>query len=327
MQISPEAPVAQSLRAEVGAGWRTALPACVAVLPLGLALGVLVVRSGLDWWWAPILAAVVFAGSLEFLLVGMLAAAAPLGQIAATALVVNFRHSFYALSFPLHRVNGLGLKAYSTFARTDEAYALTSTPDATQWSRTRIVCLRDGRLPGVVLHDARWYQGVASRFGQEVANEINAEALQYVAENVGRKVAKRTRDASPGMRERYEACAEAMFPSELRDGDVTVSGDDLPTLTMRRNFAVTMVRMAGSLPGHECPCTAIHAGWSAGLRGDLTQNHAVGCLRHGDPACRGLTGGRAPRSGAGGQHPTRRAQHPPADRTNPARPATPTPTA
>ena len=28
------------------------------------------------------------------------------------------------------------------------------------------------------LHDAHWYQGVAERFGQEVANEINAEALR-----------------------------------------------------------------------------------------------------------------------------------------------------
>ncbi|MEV7094997.1 hypothetical protein AB0M80_19380 [Amycolatopsis sp. NPDC051045] len=139
------------------------------------------------------------------------------------------------------------------------------------------------------LHDARWYQGVASRFGQEVANEINAEALRFVAENIGRKVAKRTREADPGIKglcERYEACAEAMFPSELRDGGVDVVEDDLLELTMRRNFAVTMVRMAGSLDGYECPCTDIHAGWSAGLGVELTENRAVGCLRHGDPACR-----------------------------------------
>ncbi|HUQ58561.1 hypothetical protein [Lentzea sp.] len=139
------------------------------------------------------------------------------------------------------------------------------------------------------LHDARWYQGVAKRFGHEVANEINAEALRFVAENIGRKVAKRTRHAGDdikGLRERYEACAEAMFPSELRDGDVDVVEDDLIELTMRRNFAVTMVRMAGSLEGYECPCTDIHAGWSAGLGVELTENRATDCLRHGDPACR-----------------------------------------
>src|SRR5699024_6863848 len=113
-------------REEVLAGWRTTAPAGLAVLPLGIALGVLVVQSGLAWWWGPVLAGVVFAGSLEFLLVGMLAAAAPFAQVAVTSLLVNFRHVFYALSFPLHRVHGRGWRAYSTFALTDEAYALTT---------------------------------------------------------------------------------------------------------------------------------------------------------------------------------------------------------
>lgn len=129
-------------RAEVAAGWRTAAPVCVSVLPLGLALGVLTVQVGLAWWWAPVLAAVVFAGSLEFLLVGMLAAAAPFSQIATTTLLVNFRHVFYALSFPLHRVRGRGWRSYSTFALTDEAYALTASPEAAGWSRARIIAIQ-----------------------------------------------------------------------------------------------------------------------------------------------------------------------------------------
>lgn len=129
-------------REEVAAGWRTALPACVAVVPLGLALGVLVVQSGLAWWWAPVLGAVVFAGSMEFLLVGLLAAAAPLAQIAVSTLLVNFRHVFYAITFPMHRVRGRGWRAYSTFALTDEAYALTATPEAAEWSRTRIISIQ-----------------------------------------------------------------------------------------------------------------------------------------------------------------------------------------
>lgn len=126
-------------REELAAGWRTVLPACVAVVPLGLALGVLVVHSGLAWWWAPVLGAIVFAGTMEFLLVGLLAAAAPLAQIAVSTLLVNFRHVFYAISFPLHRVHGAGWKAYSTFALTDEAYALTVTPESAGWSRARII--------------------------------------------------------------------------------------------------------------------------------------------------------------------------------------------
>jgi 4-azaleucine resistance transporter AzlC len=118
------------------------LPVGFAVAAMGLAFGVLVAQSGLPWWWATIFASVIFAGSLEFLLLGLVTAVAPLGQVAAAAFLVNFRHVFYAMSFPLHRVPGVAAKAYSTFALTDEAYALTARPEAQHWSRARILGLQ-----------------------------------------------------------------------------------------------------------------------------------------------------------------------------------------
>ncbi|MFT9473250.1 hypothetical protein [Streptomyces sp. 11-1-2] len=140
------------------------------------------------------------------------------------------------------------------------------------------------------LHDARWYQGVANRFGHAVANEINAEALRYVAVQVGKRIARQF-GGKPAvdleeLRRRYDACSEWMFPSELRDGATAVLPDGEIELTMRQNFAVVMVRMAGSLDGYKCPCTDIHAGWSEGLGVELTRNCATACLRDGDPACR-----------------------------------------
>jgi branched chain amino acid efflux pump len=110
----------------------------LACLPMGLAFGVLVAHSGLHWWWATVFATVVFAGSLEFLLLGLVTGGASLGQIALAAFLVNFRHVFYALSFPLHRVTGWPAKLYSTFALTDEAYALASP----SWTRGRILALQ-----------------------------------------------------------------------------------------------------------------------------------------------------------------------------------------
>jgi len=140
------------------------------------------------------------------------------------------------------------------------------------------------------LHDARWYQGVAKRFGQEVANEINAEAIRYVATHVGKQILRQFGGGPAAgieeLRRHYDACSEWMFPGELRDGGTTVVADDEIELTMRQNFAVTMVRMAGSLGDYECPCTDIHAGWSEGLGVELTRNCATACLRRGDPACR-----------------------------------------
>jgi 4-azaleucine resistance transporter AzlC len=126
---------------------------------------VLVSHSGLAWWWATVFASVIFAGSLEFLLLGMVLAVMPLASVAVSAFLVNFRHIFYALSFPLHRVNWLPAKAYSTFALSDEAYALTINTAARDWGRARIlfvqlflqlfwvVSVTAGALSGILIPD------------------------------------------------------------------------------------------------------------------------------------------------------------------------------
>src|SRR5262245_42503633 len=106
------------------------LPVGLALLPLALALGVFLTPSRLPWWWASVTAGFVYAGSFEFLLVGLVGIAAPVATIALTALLVNVRHIFYTLSFPLHRVGGPVAQTYATFALSDEAYALTTAEQA-----------------------------------------------------------------------------------------------------------------------------------------------------------------------------------------------------
>lgn len=137
----PAAVQPHDTREQLRLGWLTGLPAGAAVIPVGLAFGVLVVQYGLPWWVAPLLSGIVFAGSIEFLLAGMLAAGAPLAQIGLTALIVNFRHAFYALTFPLRRIRSVPGKMYGTFALTDEAFALTSGREAQRWSGTRVLTL------------------------------------------------------------------------------------------------------------------------------------------------------------------------------------------
>jgi len=146
---APAAPdVAASARdgAGGGSGLAAALGDSASVglglVPLGLAFGVVVTHAGLPWWCATLFTSVIYAGSLEFLLVPLAVAAVPLASIALTAFLVNVRHVFYSLSFPLHRVNGRLAKAYSTFAMTDEAYALTTAENAREWPGRRIVGLQ-----------------------------------------------------------------------------------------------------------------------------------------------------------------------------------------
>src|SRR4051794_29010245 len=78
---------------------RLTVPVAMAYVPLGIAFGVLMVTSGINWYWAPLSALLIFAGSIEFLGVNLIVSGTSLLQVALTALVVNFRHAFYGLTF------------------------------------------------------------------------------------------------------------------------------------------------------------------------------------------------------------------------------------
>ena len=128
-----------SRKAGTAAGLRDSLGVGLGIFPLGIALGILVIQAGLPWWLAPALSIGIFAGSVELLLVSMLAAATPLVTIAATVFAVNFRHVFYAFSFPVTRVRPGLPRAYSIYAMIDEAYATYVLMDPDRLSSARIL--------------------------------------------------------------------------------------------------------------------------------------------------------------------------------------------
>lgn len=119
----------------VRGGIAEAWPVGLGLIPLGLAFGVLVTQTGFEWWWTPVFSILVYAGSMEFLAIGLVMAHTGLLGSAVTAFMVNFRHIFYGLTFPRDVIGArpggsrvlrwLG-RAYSTYALTDEAYAIAS---------------------------------------------------------------------------------------------------------------------------------------------------------------------------------------------------------
>lgn len=138
----------------------------VALVPLGIAFGLLVIEAGLSWWWAPLFSTFIYAGSLEFLAIGLIVAATPLAGIALSTVLVNFRHVFYALSFPLHAVRGPAAKTYSMYALTDEAYALAHHIPEAERTTARILWMQ-------VLCQSYWVAG-------GVAGALLGEALPQV---------------------------------------------------------------------------------------------------------------------------------------------------
>ena len=85
-----------------------------------------------------------FAGSVEFILVGMFAGGTTLAAVALTTFLINSRHLFYGLSFPLHRVRGRLAKSYSVFALCDEAYAVLTSKDPAPLHTARILWTQAG---------------------------------------------------------------------------------------------------------------------------------------------------------------------------------------
>lgn len=128
-------------RTEVRLGVQESLAAGLGLFPLGVAFGLLVINAGLSWWLAPALSIAVFAGSMELLLVGLLATMTPLATIALTTFLVNFRHVFYAFSFPLDVVRNPWAKAYSVYALIDEAWAITNARPS-GWTSWRLVSMQ-----------------------------------------------------------------------------------------------------------------------------------------------------------------------------------------
>ena len=126
------------------AGLQEAAPVFLGLVPLGLAFGVFITQLGFAWWWAPIFSVVIYAGSMEFLAPGLIGAGVGPFSAALTGFMVNFRHIFYGLSFPREKIESFPGKIYSTYALTDEAYAISaarphdSRADGTQVLTTQI---------------------------------------------------------------------------------------------------------------------------------------------------------------------------------------------
>ena len=111
---------------------------------VGIGLGVLVHSYGLPFWVAPLLPMLVFAGSVEFVLIDMVSNHASLFSIAVMTLLINSRHLMYGLSYPIERVRGGLAKFYTVYTLIDEAYVLNTGPDRHKLRASRILWIHAG---------------------------------------------------------------------------------------------------------------------------------------------------------------------------------------
>lgn len=114
-------------RAEFTAGAKATLPLIVGAIPFGIIFGTLAEPSGLSAWGALAMSLIVFAGSSQFIALGLLAAGAAIPVIIATTFVVNLRHLLYSANLvPKVRHLPQRWRIPLAFGLTDETFAAVS---------------------------------------------------------------------------------------------------------------------------------------------------------------------------------------------------------
>ena len=100
------------------------IPVMTGYVFMGMAFGILLASKGYGPGWAFLMAVIIFAGSAQFVAVGLLAAGFDVLNAMLIILMVNARHIFYGIGM-LERFKQYGwLRAYMIFALTDETFAL-----------------------------------------------------------------------------------------------------------------------------------------------------------------------------------------------------------
>lgn len=95
-----------------------------AYFPLGIVFGVLFMKLGLPWYYAPLMSLVVFAGAVQFVALGIFAAHGSIVGLLITTFMIAFRNSFYGLSL-LHRFETtFWRKQYLIFGLVDATYSV-----------------------------------------------------------------------------------------------------------------------------------------------------------------------------------------------------------
>lgn len=150
------------------AGARDTFPLLVGAWPFGMIFGALAVTSGFSPLGAAATSAFVFAGSAQFIAVGLVAAGTPAAIIVLTTFVVNLRHMLYSATLAPHLSRlPVGWLVPLGFWLTDESFAVAATHFEDKDSRTK----------------KHWYL-----LGSEIAMYLNWQVVTWIGIVAGQQI-------------------------------------------------------------------------------------------------------------------------------------------
>ena len=130
MEKSPEA---ERKPVIVRKAFLKSLPVMAGYVVLGIGFGILLRNAGYGVLWSAAMAILIYAGSMQYVGIGLLAGGAGILTTILTTVMVNARHLFYSISMVDRYKNAGKYKPYMIFALTDETYSLLcdgETPDS-----------------------------------------------------------------------------------------------------------------------------------------------------------------------------------------------------
>lgn len=105
------------------------IPVAAGYIFLGLTYGALMATSGFSFVYPLVTSIVIYTGSMEFLMVSILASAFNPVSAFATAIMVGARHLFYGIAM-LGRYKNMGIKKfYLIYTTSDETFAVNYSAD------------------------------------------------------------------------------------------------------------------------------------------------------------------------------------------------------
>ncbi len=151
------------------------IPVLTGYLVLGFGFGIILKSGGYGILHAFIMSFFIYAGSMQYVAVGLLSGGASLITVALTTLMVNARHLFYGISM-LEKYKDTGkIKPYLIFALTDETYSLVCNDslDVTEENRKHYYFLV------TLFNHLYWVLGTV--FGAVVGSLIrfNSEGIEF----------------------------------------------------------------------------------------------------------------------------------------------------
>ena len=113
------------------------IPVLTGYLVLGFGFGIILKANGYGIFLAFAMSLLIYAGSMQYVAIGLLTSGVSLVTAALTTLMVNARHLFYGLSMQEKYKNTGKRKPYLIFALTDETYSLvcSENPDIPEENR------------------------------------------------------------------------------------------------------------------------------------------------------------------------------------------------